>query len=357
MPDRLLVVSHPAVLAVNQLVYAELQQLGWDVTLAVPEQWRHEYARAAFPAESLPGLELRPLPVLLAGRPQRHVYRVRVGAVLRDVRPDVLFLEEEPFSLPALQWGRAARRAGVPFGLQSWENLDRPLPRVARAIERRSLRAAAFVAARSPAAARRLRALGGAARIEVAPHGVPAWEPAPPRRNGTFTIGFAGRLVPEKGIDDLLAAAAEVEDGRVVLVGDGPLRPAASRAGAEVHTGVLHASMPDEYAQMDVLVLPSRTTPTWAEQFGRVLVEALWCGVPVVGFDSGEIRWVIEETGGGLVVAEGDRAALTDALQRLRSDEGLRRDLAAQGRRRVEEVFSLAASARALDGLLHEAIA
>ena len=60
------------------------------------------------------------------------------------------------------------------------------------------------------------------------------------------------------------------------------------------------------YAQLDVLVLPSHTTPTWKEQFGRVIVEALWCGVPVVGSDSGEIPWLIELTGGGLVFPEGD---------------------------------------------------
>jgi glycosyltransferase involved in cell wall biosynthesis len=57
--------------------------------------------------------------------------------------------------------------------------------------------------------------------------------------------------------------------------------------------------MRDAYAEMDVLVLPSRTTSRWAEQFGRVLIEALWCGVLVVG--SGEIPWIVETTGGGRV--------------------------------------------------------
>ncbi len=57
-----------------------------------------------------------------------------------------------------------------------------------------------------------------------------------------------------------------------------------------------------------MLALPSRTTPTWKEQFGRVIVEALWCGVPVVGSDSGEIPWLIELTGGGLTFPEGEPA-------------------------------------------------
>jgi glycosyltransferase involved in cell wall biosynthesis len=348
---RLLVVSHPAVLAVNQLVYAELRALGWDLTLVVPALWRHEYARDAFPAERLE--EIRTLPVLFAGRPQRHVYRARVSKVLRAVSPDVLFLEEEPFSLPALQWGRAAVRAKVPFGLQSWENLDRPLPWLARAIERHSLRHAAFVAARTPAAARRL----ASPKARLAPHGVPRWEPVPANRNGTFTIGYAGRLVPEKGIPDLLAAARRIQGSRLVLVGDGPLRSEAQRAGADVRTGVRHGDMATEYARMDVLVLPSRTTPTWTEQFGRVLVEALSCGVPVVGSDAGEIPWLIGETGGGLVVPEGDAAALADALARLRDEPALRAQLAERGRAAVESRFSVEAAARALDALLVEATA
>jgi glycosyltransferase involved in cell wall biosynthesis len=107
--------------------------------------------------------------------------------------------------------------------------------------------------------------------------------------------------------------------------------------------------MAEAYASLDVLVLPSRTTRTWVEQFGRVLVEAMWCGVPVVGSDSGEIPWVIETTGGGLVFPEGDVASLRQALVRLRDDPSLRRRLAADGRHQVEQQFSMAASARGLD--------
>ena len=59
---------------------------------------------------------------------------------------------------------------------------------------------------------------------------------------------------------------------------------------------------------LDVLVLPSLTTPSWKEQFGRVLQEAMACAIPVVGSDSGEIPHVIGDA--GLVTPEGDAAAL-----------------------------------------------
>jgi glycosyltransferase involved in cell wall biosynthesis len=111
------------------------------------------------------------------------------------------------------------------------------------------------------------------------------------------------------------------------------------------------------YASFDVLVLPSRTTDTWVEQFGRVLVEAMWCGVPVVGSDSGEIPWVIGSTAGGLVFPEGDVGALREALVRLRDSAALCRELAERGAERVRAQFSVEAVARQLDLALCEAVA
>jgi glycosyltransferase involved in cell wall biosynthesis len=108
---------------------------------------------------------------------------------------------------------------------------------------------------------------------------------------------------------------------------------------------------------MDVLVLPSRTTPTWVEQFGRVLVEAMWFGVPVVGSDSGEIPWVIESTGGGIVFPEGYATELAAILKMLREDDGRRRALGDAGQRAARSRFSVAASASALESLLMSAVA
>ena len=114
--------------------------------------------------------------------------------------------------------------------------------------------------------------------------------------------------------------------------------------------------MPTAYAGLDVLVLPSRTTETWTEQFGRVLVEALWCGVPVVGSDSGEIPWVINETGGGVVFPEGDVAALATQLSRFRQDPQFGRRLGAAGRIAVERRFGVGAVAKLMDARLRDVV-
>ncbi len=363
---RLLVVSHPAVVSVNQEVYRELSRRGWEVTIVLPSRWRHSYAQDAVTPQALPGMEssLRPTPVLLAGKPQRHVYLTRTRALCRRLRPDVAFLELEPFALAATQWGRALHAEGIPFGVQCYENIDRALPGPVRALRSRVLRDAAFVAARSQTAGELALRWGARGEIGLAPPAVPAWdgqavghEPRP------FTVGYAGRLVEMKGLADLLAAVRELSAPvEMILIGNGEMRPSLEGQpipGSEVRVldDLRHDQMASGYAKLDVLVLPSHTTETWKEQFGRVIVEALWCGVPVVGSDSGEIPWLIGMTGGGLTFPEGDSHALAARLAELRGDSELRARLARDGRAAVERLFTVPAATDALERLLADAAA
>ncbi len=361
---RLLAISHPAVVDVNQEVYRELSRRGWEVTIVVPSRWRHSYSQAGVTPRALPGLEgaLRPTRAAFTGHPQRHFYLTNPRSLCARSRPDVAFVEAEPYSLVATQWGLAFTRLGVPFGVQCYENIDRHLPPPVRWLRSRVLRDAAFVAARSAGAARLARAWGAAGEVELVPPAVPDWEVAPAlaeREGGhPFKIGYAGRLIESKGLIDLLEAVRRLHAPvELVLIGNGELRAQLDGQpipGSRVRVldTLTHNQMSFGYAQLDVLVLPSHTTPTWKEQFGRAIVEALWCGVPVVGSDSGEIPWLIELTGGGLVFAEGDRDALAAALARLREDPELRRELAARGRSAVKELFSVPAATDRLERML-----
>ncbi len=338
--------------------------MGWDLTLVVPSRWRHEYRRGTFVSRALPGLEDRVvrLPVFLAGRPQRHLHLAGVRRLIRRVAPQAILLEEETFSITAARWGLAADRAGIPFGVQAAENMERSLPWIAKVLRRWTLRHAALVTARSPAAAELAKTWGARGTVEIVPHAVPGWAEVPKAGGRPFTVGYGGRLVQEKGVRDLVAAARRLEGPlRVLFVGDGGLRAelessTLAHGRVEVRTNVSHDEMPQAYAEMDVLVLPSRTTRTWTEQFGRVLVEALSCGVPVVGSDSGEIPWVIETTGGGRVFPEGDVERLAQVLGELRANPGIAADLAGRGRKSVGEKFGVEAVARELDRLLVDLI-
>ena len=361
---RLLVVSHPCVVTVNQAIYAELLDRGWDLRLVVPRVWRSDFSGRMLAPVALPPLASRLIPrrIALPGRPGRHFYVAPLGPLIDRLRPEVAFVEEETFAVAAFQWGRALARKNVPFGVQADENLDRSLPRPLPALRARVLRDASFVAARSPTAARLVGRWGALGEVGLVPHTIPAWDPLPSRRDGRFTIGYAGRLVEEKGIGDLLEAVRRLQRPvRLLFVGDGQLRSALANAAIpdaeiEIASDVPHDRMPEAYARMDVLVLPSRTTARWAEQFGRVLVEALLCEVPVLGSDSGEIPWVVTTTGGGYVFPEGDAGALAGHLARLADVPAERKVLAVRGRAAAVAMFGVAGAADALEGLLTRAL-
>lgn len=339
------VVSHACVVAANQEIYSEVKRRGNRVQLVVPSRWVNQYSPDGFDAEALTSLRdsVTRLAVLGRGRPQRHAYLARCADVLSRLAPRVVFIEEEPFSIAALQWSRAARRLGIPFGIQLAETMDRALPVPVRRWRRGVLAHAAFVAARSPAAAALAARWGAAGEVAVVPHGVAAAPlRAPP--NTMFTVAYVGRLDEEKGLGDLLEAFASLAiDVRLVVAGDGPLRSRVEAAGPRVELlgAVRHDAISDVYALADVTCVPSRTTATWEEQFGRVLVESLARGVPVLATATGAIPWVLGQTGGGVVVPERDAAALARAITQLAGDRAGTARLGRDARATTLELFSV----------------
>jgi glycosyltransferase involved in cell wall biosynthesis len=357
----LLVVSHACVVPSNQGVFRCLRERGTLLKLVVPDRWSDAYRDEAFQPSALDGMEdaILPARTVGVGRAQRYAYMRNPMRILRRLRPKLLLIEEESYSLAALQWGMAATMSRVDFGVQAAETIDRSFPSLVQRGRGYVLRKAAFVVARSPAAQDLAIRWGARGEVALVPHAVPKWDgPAERKPSGGFTVGYAGRLVPEKGLDDLLAAVAGMEtSARLLLVGDGPMRDQLERAApwVEVLVGRRHEEMDQLFAEMDVLVLPSRTTATWEEQFGRVLVEALWCGTPVVGAESGQIPWVVATTGGGRTYPEGNIGALSRILDALAADPLQRRALANQGHKVVRETFSTEAVATTLSGVLGRA--
>lgn len=352
------VVSHACVLATNRAVYDALAATGDPgraVELVVPSRWRDEYRPGGFAADP-PGTQvghLHPIRVLGAGRPQRHAYAARAAGVLRRLDAGLLLVEEEPFSIAALQWSRAARRRGVPYGVQVAETLDRALPAPVARWRRRVLAGASFVVARSPSAAALAQRWGASVEPDVVPHDVAeVGERATPR--APFTVAYVGRLVEEKGLGDLLAAVASMDGLRLLVAGAGPLADAVRRAGPQVeYVGpIAHDRIGEVYARAHVTCVPSRATPRWEEQFGRVVVESLVRGVPVVAASTGELPWVISVTGGGVLVAEREPAALAAALAGLRDDPVASRALGRSGRDGVRRSFTTPVVAAALAGVL-----
>ena len=167
-------------------------------------------------------------------------------------------------------------------------------------------------------------------------------------------VGFVGRFVPEKGLAWLLAAMRRLPPQvHCLLIGNGPLRgeielwsELPSLAG-RIH--LRDTMAPEELVQylncMDALAIPSLTTVHWKEQFGRVIAEAMACGVPVVGADSGAIPEVVDSA--GLIVPEGDVSTLAETLHKVIFGEN-RHHLIQQGLMRAQQEFSVQAMSQRL---------
>jgi len=317
---------------------------GVELMVVVPPYWREGGKDTPLERAHTRGYDLVVEPMALNGQFHLHFYP-HLRRRIRAFQPDIVHLDEEPYNLATFHGMVLARRAGCRTLWFTWQNLLRRYPPPFSAIERYCLRHADGVIAGTQAAAGVWRAKGYGGPLAVIPQfGVDPQVFSPsvrrePRRG--FVVGFAGRLIEHKGVDLLLKAVAGLPGVRVEILGTGRLRgqleEMAERlglGGQVVFRGVLPSTrMPEFYSALDVLVLPSRSQPTWVEQFGRVLVEAMACGVPVVGSDCGEIPNVIG--GGGLVFPEGDVERLQVHLSRLVADPGLRAELARRGRERV----------------------
>ena len=105
---------------------------------------------------------------------------------------------------------------------------------------------------------------------------------------------------------------------------------------------VKHSDMPLELPGLDVLIAPSQTTTTWREQFGRMLIEAMASGVPVISSDSGEIPHTVGNA--GLIIPESDVAGFAKAVANILESSQLQDDLRGKGliRSRLFSVETLA---------------
>lgn len=373
-PIRILAVDHTAGVAPFRRKFDALaKRPGLEVTVLAPWRWIENYREVRLSHEQLRmerGYRLRAGSVIWPGYENRGFFTTGLAGAFRAARPHVLHLWEEPYSLFVLQL-LALRRILAPRApaiFFSSDNMTRDgrypyrPSAVYRRIEQFAFRECAAGTAVSEEVVEVLRIKGYTGPVEVVPHGLDAEDfphrgedgAAWSRRIGLEppVVGYVGRLLEMKGIDTLLEAfhALIQEPGipraTLLIVGDGPDREHfVQRAGAlglgdrvQFRPAVPHEDVSAFYRAIDVLVVPSRTTPKLKEQFGRVITEGMASGCVVIGSTSGAIPHVIGDA--GLVTAEGDPAALSAALRRVLTDTACRRHLVERGRARVRERFT-----------------
>lgn len=353
---RICVISH----AYHEARYrhaldALAQQPGMTLGLITPDRYKLGLQTSSGDdAGSSALFQTYSLPVRWAQRQGTFLYRSQpLNKALDDFKPDVILHEQEVYALGAGQVARLASRRNVPLVMLLNENVHRALSLLRRWLRSFVLNRCDGLIAVSKGSAQLHRDWGFTGPIRViAQMGVPL-EPMPKsglRASGELSICFAGRLVPDKGVDCLLKAVAllhgEGTPVRCTIAGRGD-----SRAQLEALTqnlgltnsvrfaGVL---MPDAVDEMlkesDVLVLPSRRTKVWEEQFGRVLIEAMTQGTVAVGTSTGAIGEVIASE--QLLFAEDDHVGLADILRCLATSESALKTQQQHCWKRVEEEYS-----------------
>lgn len=340
----------------HRKVEALAAQPGLEVWHVAPDRWRDELRPYTQEVRRPAGYTLCLARPILTYDIHRYLYWPP-DVYLARVRPDLIHLEDEPDSLIALQVA-LARRLWAPQAslvLFTWQNIERRRRWYVSSLGRWVLLQVDYLIAGSAAAREAACSLGycGPAavlpQIGLDPEVFSPGDGTPVRESlglAGFVAGYVGRLVPQKGVDLLLHAVALLPEVSAVILGSGPMEGALKELARELGTAervrfvpaVPVAEVPAHLRALDVLVLPSRTTPVWKEQFGHVLIEAMACGVPTVGSYSGAIPEVIGPA--GLLFPEGDAAALADALEGLRTRPALREHLARIGRQRVLEHYT-----------------
>lgn len=365
---NILVVNHDAILSADRGLYRTLKSShDVEIALLVPFSWQELFGPTRFEPEqsALPVFASR---TLFTGRSHRAIY-LSLGKILKQVQPDFLWVNGEPESYLSCQAvllrNRFSPTSKVVFN--SYRNIDYlsvKFPYKFSSLnawcERLVLRHADHCIAHNETAKEIFRKKGFE-RVTVTP---PWVDLTVFRKNNVdalrdslglqgFTVGYVGRFTPLKGVDLLLRAAKGLPfDCKVLLVGDGPAKCEWINLAAELQmknrivwvAGVRHEEVPSYLNAIDVLVLPSHTGSSWKEQFGRILIEAMACEVPVVGSTSGEIPNVIANA--GLIFREGDIDDLRQKLLALCINPEKSIELGKKGLQRVQAHFSIPIVAR-----------
>lgn len=378
MSVNVLIVYHAGAAATARPLYPALVKGGeFAVTVAVPTRLRVHpvYDPRGWLAvdreETREGYRLVPVPLRDPSDYWRGFEAQPLRRLMAETRPDIIHVLDEPTSGCVFQvaWHHlaASRRSKVLF--YGFDNLPFQLSRRSAWKWRLTWGRMAGGAAANSEALDNVKRAGfpsdrplerifwGVAADAVTPADGASPQPEPDAAQKD-AVGFVGRLVPEKGVHVLLAALQQLPATVCgLIVGDGPLRSDLEAQAdrlelkGRVHfTGVVGpAAVKACMRRMRVLAVPSLTTPRWKEQYGRVIAEGMWHGVPVIGSDSGAIPEVVGRA--GIIVPENEPRALAQAVGRVLFDDDLRNGLIRLGRQRAQEELSMDAMAARLVAL------
>ena len=335
----------------------------WQVTAAAPVRLLGDLRPIELEPLTNEACRLVPIDMRLGSHPHLRAYGAPLRSLLHEGW-DLVHCWEEPYVLAAAQVAHHVRRPAK-FVPATFQNIAKSYPLPVAMIERQVMRRAdAWIAfghtVHELQSGRRLYQRKPA---RVLNPGVDTETFHPDSIGGrrireTFgwraddlVVGFTGRLVEEKGPETVVHAFEHsTRRWNLLVVGGGVLAErieSLERRHPErvkLVRNASHNEMATYLRAMDLLCAPSRTRPHWKEQFGRMLIEAMACGVPVIASASGEIPHVLADA--GVVVPENDLTQWTTTIDRVLADSSVRNELACRGLARARAEFSWPVIAR-----------
>jgi glycosyltransferase involved in cell wall biosynthesis len=334
---------------------------GVELRVLVPQRWRNDdgsWRAVDQPMDESFQLEVGRVRFPYVGPFKRYLHHYPdLARTLREFQPDVIDLWEEPWGLVSAQTCRLREKIlpSAKIISETEQNLNKKLPLPFAIFRKYTLRRADFVIARSSEALEVTRQNGYTGPAQVVPNAVDANLFTPMDRQACraklgvsgFVLGYVGRIIAEKGLDDLLDAMALCPPKvNLVIAGFGDyieqVNARAKALGIENRVRILPArpldQLPELFNALDVMVLPSRTTKGWKEQFGRVIIEAHACGIPVIGSTSGAIPEVIGF--GGMTFPERDPKSIAKVIAELMDDPRRCAEMGETGRLQVMDRYT-----------------
>ncbi len=316
---------------------------GWQVTVVTLAEVDSDFYHLP-PSVRRIGLGLlRESPNILLGLFNTLKRVLALRRVLKQINPDVALAMMDKNNI-LLALAAVGLPGVVRIGSERIHPPQYPLGLMWEALRRQLCACLDAVVAQTEQSAHWLRTHTSARRVPVIPNPVPYPLPTQPPRIEVFSkepgrdslLLGVGRLTDQKGFDLLIAAfqkvAGQFPGWRLVILGEGPLRPALTRqiAAAGLQERIVlpgrAGNVGEWYAEADLYVMSSRF-----EGFPNTLAEAMAHGVAAVSFDCDTgPRDIIRHEVDGLLVPPGDVDALAQALARLMGDDGLRQKFAAR---------------------------
>lgn len=357
---RILTIGHSYCVAVNRGIVREVaRNPEFEVTVAAPTYFHGDLRPVNLEPEP-PSSPLRLVPLPSTMSRFIHLFRYNTNALrglLRNEHFDLVHAWEEPYILAGYQIARALEGYSARFCFRTAQSYVKWYPPPFGYFERIVLaRAQGWIAGAGLVYEAMLRRGFPKEKGRILNLAVDFSQFQPlscSSREAVISelrlqppvVGFVGRLTQAKGLDVLMQAMEQIGGARpwsLLLLGSGEyqdrIQAWAAQQGWMERVRIKlarHDEVPRYLGCMDLMVAPSQTMKNWREQFGRMIIEAFACGVPVIGSDSGEIPYIIGTA--GRIVPEGDVAAWAKTISQLLDDPQDRKRMRSLGLSRATQ--------------------